>query len=156
KACYKAIVLASEGDDFLAGTEQALADNEVLEIERLLRESEIPVVVALERNAKGKAWLISQCCDGCVYNQAGLYGAGTIASSSVLVRTAAACFASRLGKAVGTEILLTGAEYSGTTLGQRVGTLLVAEHDQVLVMAVEVAKGWARLPRATLAAWKTY
>src|SRR5205823_2699731 len=53
-----------------------------------------------------------------------------------------------------TEILLTGAEYSGSDLQRRVGTVLVAEQSDVLSGAINVASYWTSLPRTTLASWK--
>jgi enoyl-CoA hydratase/carnithine racemase len=153
---YKAIVLASEDADFLPQTEAAVADDVMLDFQRLLVESEIPVVAALEKNAKDQTWLLSQLCDACVYSRTGVYSAAEIGQSQILRKTAAATFIYRLGKATGQEILFTGAKYSGETLERRIGTLLVAEQDQVLAKAIEVAQSWTRLPRTTLAAWKKH
>src|SRR5207244_5618298 len=41
-------------------------------------------------------------------------------------------------------------------LQQRVGALIVAEHDHVLPAAVKVAELWAKLPRGILASWKRH
>src|SRR5581483_6752440 len=154
--CYKAIVLVSEDPDFVAGTEGVIAGDVVLELQRLLVESPIPVVAALAGDAKGHGWLISQLCDACVYSQTGVYSSADMGSSPVVAQTAAAVFTQRLGNAAGKEILFSGAEYRGVDLQRRVGTLLVAEQDQVLPRAVQVAESWAKLPRATLTAWKQH
>src|SRR5260370_24593648 len=97
---------------------------------------------------------MSQFCDGCVYSQTGVYGAATLGQSRALATAAAATFIYRLGKTAGQAILLTGADYSGAELEQRIGALTVVEQDEVLPRAIQVAECWARLPRATLAAWK--
>jgi len=55
-------------------------------------------------------------------------------------------FTHRFGNPAGKEILLTGADYSGVDLQQRVGALLVAEHDQVLPTAVQVAESGPSCP----------
>src|SRR5260370_681230 len=123
--CCKAIVLSSEYPGFLPGTEPALAEDVVLEFQRLVLESEIPVVAALGGNAKGYAWLMSQFCDACVYSQTGVYGAATLGQSRALATAAAATFIYRLGKTAGQAILLTGADYSGAELEQRIGALTV-------------------------------
>src|SRR5207249_1734667 len=128
----------------------------VLDIERLIVESAIPVVAALDGNAKGIAWLLSQFCDACVYSQASVYSSASIPQSPALAQTAAGIFTHRFGNDAGREILLSGADYRGVDLQQRVGTLIVEEHDHVLAAAVKVAESWARLPRATLASWKKY
>jgi acyl transferase domain-containing protein/enoyl-CoA hydratase/carnithine racemase/acyl carrier protein/SAM-dependent methyltransferase/NADP-dependent 3-hydroxy acid dehydrogenase YdfG len=151
----KAMVLASEGNEFLAGLAQT-SDEFVQELRRLILESKIPVVAALAGDAKGKAWLLSQLCDGCVYNAMGTYSTRNLGHSPVTARVAAAGFAHRLGASVSKEILLSGAGYVGADLQRRVGTLLVAEQGQVLSRAMELAASWTRLPRITWAAYKQH
>jgi acyl transferase domain-containing protein/enoyl-CoA hydratase/carnithine racemase/aryl carrier-like protein len=154
--CYKAIVLVSEFPNFLPGTEPGMSEEGVLDIQRLIVELEIPVVAAVEGNAKGQAWLISQMCDASVYSQTGVYCAARMGAGPVVAQTATALFTHRLGNSAGKEILLSGGNYSGADLQQRVGGLMVTEQDQVLPTAISVAACWAKLPRATLAAWKKY
>ncbi|HYK03298.1 MAG TPA: SDR family NAD(P)-dependent oxidoreductase [Thermoanaerobaculia bacterium] len=143
---YKAVVLASDGPDFL----QDVSDDDVAQLQRVILESEIPVVAALEGNARGKAWLVAQWCDACVYSETGVYSAGGIG------QTAAASFTHRFGAEAAREILLTGADYRGVELRQRVGTLLVTERERVLPTAIELAEHWATLPPAVLASWKSH
>jgi len=147
-AWYKAIVLGSDDPEFLF----AVPDDVVLDAQRLIGESKIPVVAALTRNAKGNAWLIAQFCDACVYSRDGVYSAANFSQS----QTAAAVFAHRLGNEAANEILLTGADYSGGNLQQRACVLRVAERDHVMAAAVDIAARWVVLPRITLAAWKNH
>ena len=151
---YKALVLVSERGEFVGGTESGMGEEVVGEFQRLVMESEIPVVAALEGNAKGAGWLLSQFCDACVYSRTGVYSTAGMGQSRVVRQTAGALFRQRLGNDAGQEILLSGAEYSGKDLERRVGGLQVAEQEQVLARAVEVAGSWAQLPGATLAGWK--
>src|SRR5262249_2779171 len=153
-AYYKAIVLVSEYPDFLPGTERAIPDDVALEFQRLVAESEIPVVAALAGNARGDAWLVSQFCDACVYSQTGVYSSANIGQSPALAQTAAAIFAHRFGGEAASENFLTRAHDSGVDLQRRVGALMLEEQDQVLPAALKVAEYWARLPRGVLAAWK--
>ncbi|HEU4887433.1 MAG TPA: SDR family NAD(P)-dependent oxidoreductase [Thermoanaerobaculia bacterium] len=141
---YSAIVMI--------GDEAEIADDDVLELQRAVAGSEFAIVAALSGNARGNAWLIAQFCDGAVYSKTGVYSTGNDAVTPV----AAALFAHRLGTDAATEILLTGADYSGRDLQQRVGALIAVEQDQVLPAAMNMAKGLARLPRATLAAWRKH
>ncbi len=138
-AC-KAIVLASEYPQFLPA-------DVALDVQRLVEQSEIPVVAALAGDARGNAWLTAQFCHAVVYSRQGIYSAAGIG------QTAPAVFAHRFGYAAAREILLTGADYSGSALQQRVGALTVADHDQVLSTAVRVAASWTRMASTTLAAW---
>ncbi|HXH41802.1 MAG TPA: polyketide synthase, partial [Thermoanaerobaculia bacterium] len=113
-------------------------------------ESDVPVVAALTESAKGNVWLVAQYCDACVYSRQGVYSAAGVAQE------AAGVFAYRLGNEAAREILLTGGEYSGSDLEQRVAGLIAANSDLVLATAEEVAASWTRLPRTTLAAWKRH
>src|SRR5262249_27973296 len=148
-AYYKAIVLVSEYPDFFPGTERAIPhipEDVTLGFQRLVAESEIPVVAALAGNAKGPACLVSHFCAACVYSQTGVYSSANIVQSPVLAQTATAIFAHRFGGEAANEILLTGADYSGIDLQRRVGALIVAEQDQVLPAALNVAESWAKMP----------
>jgi len=145
---YKAVVLGSDDPEFLF----AVPDDVVLDAQRLIAESTIPVVAALTRNAKGNAWLVAQFCDACVYSRDGVYTAANLGQS----QTAAAVFAHRLGNDAANEVLLTGADYSGSDLQQRVGALRAVERDHVMAAAIDIAAHWARLPRTTLASWKSH
>jgi acyl transferase domain-containing protein/enoyl-CoA hydratase/carnithine racemase len=139
----KAIVLASEDPGFLTGAEDVIQD-----FQRLLMESAVPIVAALNGNAKGHAWLLSQFCDACVYSRTGLY------SAAEMTQTAASILIYRLGKTAAQEVLLTEAQFTGEELARRIGTLLVSQQDHVLAKAEEVASFWAKLPQAAMAAWK--
>lgn len=141
---YKAIVLVIEDSE--------IPGDVVPDLQRLILESQIPVVAALTENASGNAWLVSQFCDASVYTKTGVYSSATVSQS--LAQTAVAVFAHRVGGEAANEILLTGAEYSGADLQQHLGVSSVAKADQVLPAAVQLAESWAGLPRATLAAWK--
>src|SRR5262249_21220591 len=129
---YRAIVLASESPEFLPGTEGDIAEEIALDFQRLIIESEIPVVAALAGNVRGHAWLISQFCDPGGSGQPGVSPPPPIAHGAGLAQTTAAIFMYRFGADAGREILLTGAEYSGDDLRRRVGALIVAEGDQAL------------------------
>jgi acyl transferase domain-containing protein/enoyl-CoA hydratase/carnithine racemase/acyl carrier protein len=151
---YKAIVLSCESPDALSAAAQDLAADAVLEFRRLLAESPVPVVAAMDGNAAGEAWLIALCCDACVYRRTGVYSAGRLVEHAALASVSAAIFAGRFGAGASKEILLTGADYSGADLQRRTGTTIVAEPDDVLSTAVALAESCARLPRATLASWR--
>ncbi len=153
---YKAIVLVSEHPDFIPGAGDAVAENAILAFQHLVVEAPIPVVAALDGDAQGNAWLLSQFCDACVYSRTGIYSSATVGQNPGLLQTVAAIFALRFGNDVGKEILLTGGDHRGTDLQQRVGTLIVAEQDRVLSAAIEVASFWAKLPWTTLASWKRH
>ncbi len=154
RSAYKAVVLASDYPAFLPGTSKTISENTVLGFQRMLEESRVPVVVALEGHARGHAWLVAQCCDASVYNIDGLYSAAEIGAG--LTKTAIAVFTQRFGIAAGREILLSAVDVSGADLQRRVAALDAVSQDRVLPTAIALAKQWTTLPRATLAEWKAY
>ena len=76
--------------------------------------------------------------------------------SRLMAQKAAVLFGHRLGHAVGKEVLLTEAAYSGVELQQRVGALLVVQQNRVVSAALKVAESWSSLPLATLVEWKKH
>jgi acyl transferase domain-containing protein/enoyl-CoA hydratase/carnithine racemase/acyl carrier protein len=149
---WKAVVLSSDHPEFL----QTLSDDASWELQRLLLESEIPIVAALAGNARGDAWLAAQFCDASVYSRTGAYSAARIGECTMPARKAAAIFPYRFGTDAGKEILLTGGVYSGDELRRRAGAIIVADQDRVLSAAIELARSWARLPRHVLSSWKKH
>ncbi|NOU17184.1 MAG: SDR family NAD(P)-dependent oxidoreductase [Bacteroidales bacterium] len=148
---YKSIVLVSDYLDFLS---EKVSVNDVLDFQRLVLESPLPVIAALDSNAKGLAWFISQFCDACIYNAKGSYSSANIGQSSELARQAAMIFSYRFGNYFGKEILLTGNEYSGIELQQKVGTINSVVQEQVLTTALKLAENWSKLPLDTIVSWK--
>jgi enoyl-CoA hydratase/carnithine racemase len=126
-----------------AGAEDAISEDVVREAQRLLLATEIPVVAALEGYVRGNAWLLAQLCDAVVYDRQGLYSAAGV--------TQTAPFARRLGVDAASELVLTGADYSGSELEQRVAGLTVTDRDRVRSTAIELAVSAVKLPRLTLA-----
>jgi len=149
RAC-KAVVLSSDGPEFLPGS--LLPEAALLDFQKMLAESSIPVVVALEGGARGGAWLMALCGDACVYRSEGLYAAAQI-ERGALSRLASALFPHRFGAAAQT-LLLGGGEHTGAELRRYVASLSAVEQDQVLPTAMRLAQHWANLPKATLAEWK--
>ena len=132
----RAVVLA--GDAFSGGVDPTA----VADLERVIADSTIPVVAALQHNAKGNAWLVAQFCDAAVYAEQGVYSAAQVDDGAAF-----AAFARRFGAAAAREILLTGADYSGADLRRRAGTVLAVDQARVLPIAAAVASA-ARKQRA--------
>ncbi|HET8798526.1 MAG TPA: beta-ketoacyl synthase N-terminal-like domain-containing protein, partial [Thermoanaerobaculia bacterium] len=144
-AFYQAIVLAGAGELF-----PALNSENLLQFQRLLDELRIPVIAALEGDAKGNGWLAALLCDGCLYSREGVYSAAGIDEAG------AAVFAQRLGNAFGREVVLAGGDCTGAELQRRAG-IWMEERERVLPMAVRLAakRGMTRgssRPSLTIAA----
>ncbi|MES2824534.1 MAG: SDR family NAD(P)-dependent oxidoreductase [Pseudomonadota bacterium] len=155
---YHAAVLVSEYNHFLPDVDQHLGESSGLSLQRLIRDAQIPVIAVLDKNAKGLAWLTSLLCDACVYSDQGQYVFASVrqnaARNAELAKTAAMIFAHRFGHYLGKEILLTGNSYSGSELQQRVGTVTVVAHANVLATALQLAESWIKVPRAQIVFWK--
>ncbi|HET8773435.1 MAG TPA: SDR family NAD(P)-dependent oxidoreductase, partial [Thermoanaerobaculia bacterium] len=124
----RAVILA--GDAFSGDIDQTA----VAGLRRVIAESSIPVVAALQHGAKGNAWLVAQFCDAAVYAEQSLSSAAQIDDGAAF-----AAFARRFGAAPAREILLTGADYSGAELRQRAGTVLAVDRALVLSTAAGLA-----------------
>ncbi|MBV9493056.1 MAG: SDR family NAD(P)-dependent oxidoreductase, partial [Acidobacteria bacterium] len=123
----------------LTNLPEAMSDEDVASFHRTLSGVTIPVIAALEGDARGNAWLAAQLCDACVYASDGIYSAKDIAPM------AAAIFTQKLGKAAGAEIVLTAADFSGADLQRRAGAQ-VADRDEVQSTAMRLAESWSTKP----------
>lgn len=151
---YKSIVLVSEHSDFLPGTVEEAAVNDVFDFENLVLESQIPVIAVLDSKTNGIAWLMSLHCDACIYNANTIYSAGNIWQNTDLARQAGVLFSEQFESYSGKQILLTGKEYSVLELKQLFGTIHISENGNTLSDALRIAEHWAALPLNTLLSWK--
>ncbi|MCP5007838.1 MAG: hypothetical protein GY941_28465, partial [Planctomycetes bacterium] len=151
---YGSIVIVSSNPDFFPGEGKGTSVSLVNGFQRLFLESKVPVIAALDTNATGSAWLLSLFCDACVYNEKGLYSYVNAGNAPLLTKEAAMMFSHRFGNYLGKEIMLTGAEYSGRELQQRVGTLQTSAPGQVLSTALALGKYWSGFPSDALFSWK--
>ncbi|WP_051313370.1 SDR family NAD(P)-dependent oxidoreductase [Sporocytophaga myxococcoides] len=151
---YKSIVLVSEHADFLPGTAQEAAVNDVLDFENLVLESQIPVIAVLDSKTNGVAWLVSLFCDTCIYNSNTVYSASNIWQNNDLARQAGVLFSEQFESYSAKQILLTGKEYSGVELKQLSGTIYISENGNILSDALRIAEHLAALPLNTLLSWK--
>ena len=150
---YESMVLVSSDPGFLP-----MEEAQIRRLQNLFLGAKIPVIAALDGNARNNAWLISLFCDDCIYNENGRYCYDSAAKEAVEI------FSLRFGAYLAKEIIFTGAEYTGQELRERLGTLRVAPTDQVLSTALQLANSLPNLPRnwkqriqeklAKLPAWK--
>ncbi|UII31929.1 SDR family NAD(P)-dependent oxidoreductase [Fulvivirga ulvae] len=153
-AHYKTILLASEDPGYLTASGKTNMAEDVLAIQKLLIEAPVPVVAAVESEAKGPAWLIAQSCDACVYSEEGAYSLENILQIPKLAKQAALIFANRLGNYASKELLLAGKTYSGAELMQLSGAVAISKTEEVLTRALALAGTWAGLSLASVTTWK--
>ncbi|UII31931.1 SDR family NAD(P)-dependent oxidoreductase [Fulvivirga ulvae] len=149
---YKAIILTSDDPEFISVADQAGSANEVLQLQQLITGSPVPVLAAIESNAKDTGWLIAQSCDVCIYNEQGVYIAAHLMEVPALAQSAAMIFGRRLGHYVCKEILLAGKAYTGAELKQQTGAITIAE--DALAEAIQLAGQWTKLSYEDVTSWK--
>ncbi|TDR36317.1 acyl transferase domain-containing protein [Tahibacter aquaticus] len=148
-AAYRSIVLASEVAPF-DGSE---APEQALALLIAIESANVPVIAALGGDAQNSAWLLALACDACVLAESGWYGGADFAGSTALSARAAWLLPEVLGRVVGEEMLLTGEQYSGAQLRQRVAALDVRPAGQVMARALQLALSWsAPAPDSVIAA----
>ena len=116
----KTVVWVSEAGDFLSSA-GAADEGWVRQLQGAVLDCRVPVIAVLAEEARGAAWLLGQCSDACYYRSEGRYGAGFEGFSDGLAGEAAMLGVYRLGRYVGRELALTGAQYTGEQLRQRAG-----------------------------------
>lgn len=153
---HKSIVIKSDQPDLLKVSGHQFSQKTILDFSNLILNAKIPVVAVLDSNSYGVAWLLSLLCDCCVYNKAASYATADILQNPELTKVAALIFDFRFGNAVAREILLSGKQYSGFELQQRIRTLQVTGKKQALPAALKIAASWANLPASILVSWKQH
>jgi acyl transferase domain-containing protein/enoyl-CoA hydratase/carnithine racemase/2-polyprenyl-3-methyl-5-hydroxy-6-metoxy-1,4-benzoquinol methylase len=148
---YKAIVVSSAANGFVANTGDAQAAKRLFDV---VRGSPVPVIAALGSNAEGLGWLFGLCCDAAVHDHAGRYSGSALWSEAALAREAAALCELRFGRSFGREVSLSEADHTGAGLHARARTLVVAQSAKVMSEALRLAAFWDAWPRASIAAWK--
>ncbi|WP_106793599.1 SDR family NAD(P)-dependent oxidoreductase [Aquimarina sp. Aq78] len=151
--CHKAIVLTSDDEGFLRVSDVSGSVREILEFQRLLIESPIPVISAIRKNAKDIGWLIAQSCDVCIYQTEGDYSASSLLGIPELSRRAGYIFEDRLGSYVCQEVLLSNKIYRGIELQKQVGGALLVSKDP-FSSAMELATLWSFLSIEAIRQWK--
>lgn len=147
---YKIIVLESDYPDFFPQSKFDNVDEIITNFRQLILSSEIPVIAALNSNAKGASWLMSLYCDACIYCDQGRYTIEHAQSKSDWLKQAAAIITYRFGNYLGKEILLTGDKYSGIDLKQKRASVRIAKQGQVVAEALQLAHVWSQYPRTIL------
>ncbi|MCX2765046.1 polyketide synthase, partial [Aquimarina muelleri] len=151
---YKAIVLTSDGSEFISVSDRETSEEDILKLQDLIYGSTVPVIAAIRSNAKDISLWIAQSCDGCIYQTEGKYSASKLLERPELAKRAAMVFADRLSPYVCKELLLRGKTYTGAELQQQLGAVTVVDKAEVLAKAKELAQQWTKLPLASVTSWK--
>lgn len=151
---YKSIIITSDHPDFLPHIPETVDAKDILAFKRLVLETNVPVIVALNQNVKDLFWFMLQFCDACIYSEEGKYAITNVWKHPKLAKLASMIFTHRFGNFFGKEIILTGAEYTGISLQRRTGALNVVPKERVLPVALQLASYWANEPLDGIIAWK--
>ncbi|MBC9915658.1 polyketide synthase, partial [Chitinophaga varians] len=143
---YKAIVLRSDDTEFISVPDITTEETTIITLTDLLLTSAIPVIAAIEANAGAAGWLVGQCCDACVYHEAGVYTLSGLLQAPALAQRAATLFSYGMGRYAGQEIMLTGGTYTGAALQRLTRTVTIAGKAAVLAKAMSLAVSRSRWP----------
>ncbi|TXH70589.1 MAG: SDR family NAD(P)-dependent oxidoreductase [Lysobacteraceae bacterium] len=110
------------------------------------------MVMALEGDARGVAWVLGLMCAGCVHSATGRYGVKGHRVEGEEASWWTGAFTYRFG-ALGREWLLRGREGSGLEVGKALG-VMVAPREEVVARAVGLARNWLRGSDAVLLEWQ--
>jgi polyketide biosynthesis enoyl-CoA hydratase PksI len=153
----RAIVLAGLPEMFCAGApaERMLGGRtgrveEMWELVRSVLECPIPVVAAAQGHAFGGGLLLALYADVTVLSERSRYSANFARYGFTPILGATYLLPAMLGRALGTEMLYTGANYSGRALADRGAGVRVCQHDTVRAVAEQAARDLACAPRQTV------
>ncbi len=153
-AAHRAVVLSSEDPAFLPAAVAALPESALLRLCERIVALRVPVVAALEGDARGPAWWLAAVCDAAVHADEGRYASAGIESVPAL-RMALSVSVPRFGDEAARDLLLSGEDATGAALRARAPALRTAPARDVLATATALAAHWATAPAQTLTAWKT-
>jgi len=151
---YKSVVLASDNSNFFPATKTSISADTLLGFKQLILESSIPVVAALSADSDGAAWFVSLFCEECIYTDVGIYSTQAIRNITKLRKDVGEIYSQQFGGYLAKEILLTGKDYTGKELQQKMPRLRCTKSEQVLDKAIQLAEFLASRPLAQLNSWK--
>ena len=151
---YKSVVLVSEYPNFFPESDTTISEDFLTGFQSTLKNCVVPVAVVLQGDASAKAWLASLSGDATVYSHAGRYSAGNMLQDAPFAAIALMEFSTAFGAIAGRELLMSGATYSGDELQQRLPHIMVAQPEQLITLAINLATFWAQFPLDVLLTWK--
>lgn len=115
----------------------------------------LPVVSAMQGHAVGGGLTQGLYADVPVLSERSVYAANFANYGLAPEYGTTWLLPARLGSALGAEMLLTARGYRGAELRERAAPVRVVRHDEVLPVALALARDIARAPRRTLELLKT-
>ena len=147
---YKVVVVTGADSYFLtSGFPETVHDLES-RLQSALSACELPVIAAMQGDANGLGWLFGLLCDEAVYSETAKYSYRSLVKGCVPSIAACRILPFRFGPYWGNELLYTGRESSGRELKEGIRGLTIVPKEEVEKRAMEIARGWALLPRPTL------
>ena len=134
----------------LARAEGVAAYNGYAPFARALAYCPLPVVAAMKGHAFGAGLMFGLYADVPVLSERSIYAANFLQYGMAPYMGATYLLRSRLGPALGSEMLLTARGYRGSELRSRGASVLVVGHDDVISTATAIANRIATAPRRPL------
>jgi 4-carboxy-3-alkylbut-2-enoyl-[acp] decarboxylase len=136
--------------EVLARAEDVPAQSGYEPFARALAHCPLPVVAAMKGHAFGAGLVFGLYADVPVLSERSIYSANFLQYGMAPYMGATYVLRSRLGAALGSEMLLTARGYRGSELRSRGASVLVVRHDDVISTATAIASRIATAPRRPL------
>lgn len=142
KISPKIIVLKSNNTEFIPTSDAEEDSKYFSDLAEMILSIPVPIIAALENNAHGISWLVSQLCDVCVYSQKGSYSCAELLESRHDIPLLNQALSWHFGAELAKRILFEGIKYRGSDLKDINPALIMNEKINVLDSAKSIAENW--------------
>jgi polyketide biosynthesis enoyl-CoA hydratase PksI len=149
-----AVYCAGAPGDLLRSATGASSTDAGLDFVHAPLNCSLPVVAAAQGHAIGGGLYLALYCDVAVFSERSCYGVPFLGLGFTPSLGGTYIVPQRLGRSLGTEMLLTGRNYRGEELARRGAGVAVAPHDHVRAAAFATAERICAAPRRTLQLFK--
>jgi polyketide biosynthesis enoyl-CoA hydratase PksI len=144
------VFCAGASREALLGVEGGLSHDDYEPFARSFPRCPLPVVAAMNGHAVGGGLVFGLYADVPVLSERSIYAANFLQYGMAPYIGTTHVIPSRLGEALGAEMILTAQGYRGSELRRRGASVLVVRHDQVMETAMAMARQIAVAPRRSL------
>ncbi|GAA1414993.1 polyketide synthase [Catellatospora coxensis] len=144
------VFCAGAARETLLGVEGGQKHDDYEPFARLFPRCPLPVITAMDGHAIGGGLVVGLYADIPVLSERSLYAANFLQYGMAPYIGTTHVIPSRLGEALGAEMILTGRSYRGSELRARGASVLVVPHDKVMSTAKALAHQVAKAPRRSL------
>jgi polyketide biosynthesis enoyl-CoA hydratase PksI len=144
------VFCAGAAREALLGMEGGLSHEDYEPFARSFPHCPLPVVSAMNGHAIGGGLVFGLYADVPILSERSIYAANFLQYGMAPYVGATEVIPSRLGEALGSEMILTARGYRGSELRSRGASVLVVPHAEVVETACAIARRIAQAPRPSL------